>query len=523
MEPQSKIGVSLVSKSPKKSLIWGACRHHRLLQYEKGNPIVQARRGESLSPCTLCGLSLYDVISLIGREREDMELVYQRCCGIDIHKKVIVACLITQGTSGERHKEIRSFGTVTQQLLQLLDWLKAADCTHVAMESTGVYWKPIYNLLEGHFELLVVNAQHIKAVPGRKTDVRDAEWIADLLQHGLLRGSYIPSAPQRELRELTRYRTNLVEERARAVNRLQKTLEDTNLKLGDVATDIMGKSARAMLEALLAGQTDPTKLADLARGRLKAKRAQLEEALVGVLKPHHRFMLTEHLALIDTLDEAITRASQEIAQRLDPPPDPTTATAPTAEEHQEQAAESEAFQSAEEHPAQDTRSLSWAQAIVLLCSIPGISRRAAEGILAEIGLEMARFPTSRHLASWAGMCPGNHESAGKRLSGRTTKGSPWLRKLLVEAAHAAAHTKHTYLSALYRRIRARGGAKKAMIAVGHAILVICYHLLDQQISYEELGGNYFDERDRQATEKRLVRRLEQLGYQVALQPASQVA
>jgi transposase len=436
---------------------------------------------------------------------------------------VIVACLIVLAANGQRHKEIRTFRTVTGELLQLLDWLKAAECTHVAMESTGVYWKPIYNLLEGYFELLVVNAQHIKAVPGRKTDVRDAEWIADLFQHGLLRGSYIPSAPQRELRELTRYRTNLVEERARAVNRLQKTLEDTNLKLGDVATDIMGKSARAMLEALLAGQTDPAVLADLARGRLKAKRAQLEETLVGILKPHHRFMLTEHLALIDTLDEAITRASQEIEQRLDPPPDPSKEPAPLTASDQEQAAEPPVAQSADQNLTQDTSKLSWSQAIVLLCSIPGISRRAAEGILAEIGLEMSRFPTSRHLASWAGMCPGNHESAGKRLSGKTTKGSPWLRKLLVEAAHAAAHTKKTYLSALYQRIKARGGAKQAMIAVGHTILVICYHVLDRQVCYEELGGNYFDECDRRATQKRLVRRLEQLGYQVELQEVAQVA
>jgi transposase len=449
-----------------------------------------------------------------------MELVYQRCCGIDIHKKVIVACLIIVA-NGQRQKEIRTFRTVTSELLELLDWLKAARCTHVAMESTGVYWKPIYNLLEGQFELLVVNAQHIKAVPGRKTDVRDAEWIADLLQHGLLRGSYIPSAPQRELRELTRYRTSLVEERARAVNRLQKTLEDTNLKLGDVATDIMGKSARAMLEALLAGQTDPAKLADLARGRLKAKRAQLEEALVGILKPHHRFMLTEHLSLIDTLDEAIIRASQEIAQRLDPPPDPSRESVPQAAE--QHVAEPSPAQSTDQSHAPDASSLTWTRAIVLLCTIPGISRRAAEGILAEIGIDMSRFPTSGHLASWAGMCPGNHESAGKRLSGRTTKGSPWLRKLLVEAAHAAAHTKHTYLSAQYHRLAARRGKKKAMIAVGHSILVIIYQLLDQQVSYEELGGNFFDERDRKATEKRLVKRLEQLGYQVELQEVTQVA
>jgi len=300
--------------------------------------------------------------------------------------------------NGQRHKELRSFRTVTGELLQLLDWLKAAGCTHVAMESTGVYWKPIYNLLEGHFELLVVNAQHIKAVPGRKTDVRDAEWIADLLQHGLLRGSYIPAASQRELRDLTRYRTNLVQERARAVNRLQKTLEDTNIKLGDVATDIMGKSARAMREALLAGQSDPVRLAGLARGRLKAKRAQLEEALVGTIKPHHRFMLTEQLVLIDTLDEAIERVSQEIEQRLDPPPDPNRGSEQAQDEEQEHPTEPSAAERGVEVQAQDGGALSWAQAIVLLCSIPGISQRTAEGIVAEIGIEMARFPSSGHLA-----------------------------------------------------------------------------------------------------------------------------
>lgn len=475
----------------------------------------RARRGESCSPCAP-GDASENIF-----EREGMELVYRRCCGIDIHKKMIVACVITETESGQRHKEIRTFRTVTSDLLELLDWLKAAACTHVAMESTGVYWKPIYNILEGHFELLVVNAQHIKAVPGRKTDVRDAEWIADLLQHGLLRGSPIPPAPQRELRELTRYRVSLVQERARAVNRLQKTLEDTNLKLGDVATDIMGKSARTMLEALLAGETDPGKLADLARGRLKAKRDQLEEALVGAVKAHHRFMLREQLILIDTLDEAIERVSQEISQRLDPPPDPARRQEEPQARAEQETEISEAEASSE--PGVPEEPLSWKEAVVLLDSIPGINKRAAEGILAEIGIEMSRFPTAGHLASWAGMCPGSHESAGKRLSGKTRKGSPWLRKLLVEAAHAAAQSKNTSLSALYHRIKARGGGKPAMIAVGHAILGAIYHMLNRKLSDQESGGNYFDEHDRQAVEKRLVRRLEKLGYQVSLEPAAQVA
>lgn len=454
-----------------------------------------------------------------------MERVYQRCCGIDIHKKMIVACLITEAPNGQPQKELRTFRTVTSELLGLLDWLKAVGCTHVAMESTGVYWKPIYNILEGHFDLLVVNAQHIKAVPGKKTDVRDAEWIADLLQHGLLKGSSIPSAPQRELRELTRYRVSLVQERARAVNRLQKTLEDTNLKLGDVATDILGKSARAMVEMLLAGETDPAKLADLARGRLKAKRAHLEEALVGTVKPHHCFMLGEQLILIDTLDEAIERVSQEIAQRLDPPPDPAEGeTEPQGEESQMPGAPGSSGNPDEaSKPQPEEQPLSWKEAVALLDSIPGINQRAAEGILAEIGIDRSRFPTAGHLASWAGMCPGSNESAGKRLSGKTTKGSPWLRKLLVEAAHAAAHSKNTYLAALYHRIKARGGGKLAMIAVGHAILVAIYHMLDRNVTYQELGGNYFDEHDRMAVEKRLVRRLEKLGYQVSLEPATQVA
>jgi transposase len=329
---------------------------------------------------------------------------------------------------------------------------------------------------------LVVNAQHIKAVPGRKTDVREAEWLADLLQHGLLRGSCIPPSAQRELRDLTRYRTTVVAERARVVNRLQKTLEDTNLKLASVATNILGKSARAMLEALLAGETDPAILANLAQGRLRAKRQELQAALVGTLKPHHRFLIAEHLAQIDHLDEAIARVDQEIEAQLQTD----------------------------------------AEAVARLDPIPGISQRAAEGILAEIGTDMRRFPSAKHLASWAGMCPGNHQSAGKQLHGTTRKGSPWLRQLLLEAAHAAART-NTYLGAQYRRLAKRRGAKKALFAVAHSILVIIYYLLERKVSYHDLGANFFDERDRAAMQNRLVRRLEYLGFEVALQPSPAAA
>jgi transposase len=412
-----------------------------------------------------------------------MEVVYTHCCGLDVHKKTVVACLLTAESSQPRHKEIRTFSTMTADLLALGDWLKAAGCTVIAMESTGVFWKPIYNLLEGQFELLVVNAQHIKAVPGRKTDVRDAEWIADLLQHGLLKGSVIPSPEQREWRELTRFRTSLVEERARLVNRLQKVLEDTNLKLAAVATDLTGKSARAMLEALLAGETDPKVLADLARGRMREKRALLEQALVGRLRAHHRFLISELLAQIDYLDEAIARVSQEVAERMRP------------------------FEAKVNH----------------LDSVVGIHRRTAEVVLAELGPDLRRFPSDKHLTSWAGMCPGNHESGGKRLRGQTRQGNPALRRVLVEAAHAAAHTKHTYLSAQYHRLARRLGKKKALIAVAHSILVIIYHVLTEDVDYQELGGNYFDERDRQAVEKRLVRRLEQLGYHVTLETAPPAA
>jgi transposase len=412
-----------------------------------------------------------------------MNIVYERCAGLDVHKRSVTACANTPDAKGQRHKERESERSMTADVLRLRQWLKARGVTHVAMESTGVFWQPISQLLEGHFELLLVNAQHIKAVPGRKTDLKDAEWLADLLQHGLLRPSFVPSVAQRQVRELTRYRSSLIEERSRAISRLQKILEGTNIKLASVASDLMGVSARAMLEALLQGEVDPSILAELAGGRMRSKRDLLEQARPRHFTAHHRFLIKEQLAHIDGLDEHIATLSQEIAQRLRP------------------------------FEAQLTR----------LETIPGIKRRLAEVLRASIGADMSRFPSARHLASWAGMCPGNHERAGKRLSGRTRKGSPWLRSALVEAAHAAIHTKDCYLSAQYHRLVLRRGGKKATIAIGHTLLVIVYHVLADEKDYQELGGNYFDEWDRQAVRKRLVRREDALGYEVTLTPTEPVA
>jgi len=408
-----------------------------------------------------------------------MQVLYPCCCGLDIHKKFVVACVLRTAPDGKVQKETRTFSTMTGELLALGDWLRAEGCTHVAMESTSSYWRPVYNLLEGQFDLLVANAYHIKTVPGRKTDVKDAEWIADLLRHGLLRGSFIPAPEQRHLRDVTRYRTHLVEERARVTNRLQAVLEDANIKLASVVTDVRGVSARAILDALVAGESDPVLLAELARGRLRAKREQLAQAVVGRFAAHHAFMITEQLSHLDYLDEAMERLSTEIEQRL-----------------QEE----------------------WA-AVELLDSIPGISQRAAEIVVAELGVDLQRFPSAKHLASWAGMCPGNKESGGKRLSGKTRKGNIWLRQVLIEIAHVASKTKDTYLAAQYRRIAARRGKKRALIALGHTILVIIYHILTERKPYHELGGTYFDQRERAQVERRLVRRLERLGYNVSLQPA----
>jgi len=444
-----------------------------------------------------------------------MEVIYERCAGLDVHKKTVVVCRVESKGGVRQEQETRTFGTATAELLELADWLTEWRCTHVAMESTGEYWKPVHNLLEGQVEILLVNAAHIKAVPGRKTDVGDAEWIADLLRHGLLRGSFVPPRPQRELRDLTRQRSNLVRERASVTNRLQKVLEAANIKLASV-TKAGGVSAREMLEAMVAGESDPAVLAGMARGRLRAKRRQLEQALTGRMSAHHRFLLDSHLRHLDFLGEQIERYSAEIAARMeqldltsDRPADGPSSSTDGSEE-----ARSEEL----EGPQGGEGSLKAAEAVALLDTIPGIDRWQAEVILAEIGLDMGRFPTAAHLASWAGLAPGNNESAGKRYSGKTRPGNAALCTTLVLAANAAARSKNTYLAAQYNRLAARRGKKKAIVALAHSILVAVYYILSRREPYRDLGGNYFDERKRESVTNRLVRRLEKLGYAVALEP-----
>jgi transposase len=409
-----------------------------------------------------------------------MEILHTHCAGLDVHKKTVVACAITPKAKHGWQRETKTFGTMTADLLALSDWLQAHAITHVAMESTGEFWRPVFNILEGTFEVLVVNAQHIKAVPGRKTDVKDAEWIAELLQHGLLRGSFIPPESQRDLRDLTRHRSNFVRERATLINRVHKTLEGANIKLASVASDVMGVSGRAILEALLEGQSDPARMAELAQGKLRAKREQLAKALEGRVKPHHRFVLTELLCQIDSLEETISRFDAEIETYCRP----------------------------------------FEEAVERLDTIPGVGRQTAEIIVAEIGTDMTCFPSARHLCAWAGVAPGNDESAGKRRSGKTRKGDRALRSALVQAAHAASHTKNTYLGALYHRIAARRGKKRAIIAVAHAMLTSAYHMLVRKQNYQDLGSDYFDRRNPEATAKRLAKRIEKLGYRVKLQPES---
>jgi transposase len=443
-----------------------------------------------------------------------MDVIYTHCAGLDVHKKTVAVCSMTPGPKGEKWVEHRSFGTMTADLLALSDWLTSQQITHVAVESTGEFWKPLYNLLEGHVEILVVNAQHVKNVPGRKTDVKDAEWLADLLRHGLLRGSFIPPQAQRDLRDLTRQRTNLVQDRATVVNRLHKVLEWANIKLTSVATDVTGPSARAMLEAILHGQLDPPVLAELARGRLRNKRPELERALAGRVREHHRFLLAHHLAQIDFLDEQIAVFDVAIIQHVEQAGSPPTDQSPG--QHPETEADPAATASGDS-------SLDWPTAVALLDTIPGIGQRLAEQLLAEIGPDMSRFLTEAHLASWAKLAPGNNESAGKRYSGRTGHGNRWLRTSLVQAAHSAIRVKDTYLRSFYHRLAGRRGAKRAIVAVAHRILTAIYYMLIRREPFRELGATYLDERNKAKVVKGATRRLEQLGYRVTLEPGAVAA
>lgn len=449
-----------------------------------------------------------------------MEVLYPRCAGIDVHKKTVRVCSLIEQEHGKVAKEFRSYATTTADLFNLLDWLLELGCSHVALEGTGVYWKPIYNLFEGHLEVLVVNAQHIKAVPGRKTDTKDAEWIADLLRHGLLKASFIPSAPQRELRELTRYRVRLTEERTREVNRVQQTLESMNIKLGDVVSDVMGKASRMILRSIAQGESEPSQLASLAVGRVRASQSELEAALTGTISEHHRFLLREHLTQIEHLEAAVERITAEIARRFSPPDPPKDG---EGEAVQRGEGEREGNESCSSCLPTSKQGRSWEESVTLLCSIPGINERAARAILAEIGVNMQQFPSAAHLASWAGVCPGNHESAGKRLSGKTRKGDPWLCRLLLQAAHVVARQKQGYLATQYHRIAARRGKKRAGMAVAHSILVIIYHVLRDGVPYEEHGEAFFEEQDRERTAKRLIHQLERLGHQVSLHPLDQAS
>jgi len=407
-----------------------------------------------------------------------MEILHPRCAGLDVHKDTVVAAV--RCVSEPAHRETRTFGTTTKELLELSDWLSSHDCTHVAMEATGIYWKPIWHLLEGQFELVLANAQHIRNVPGRKTDVNDAMWIAELLAHGLIRGSFVPPAHVQELRDLTRTRKQLVREMSQHTLRIQKVLEDANIKVASVLSSVVGKSGRAMLEALIAGETAPEKLADLAQGTARKKRAELIEALRGHVTPHHRGMLKLHLQLIDALQSAMDEVDAAVGKALEP--------------IQARAAK--------------------------LTTMPGISDIASSVIVAEIGTDMSRFPTAGHLVSWARLCPRNDESAGKRRTTRISKGANWLKTTLVTAAWSAVRKKDSYLRAQFLRLKARRGAKKAIIAVAASMLTACYYMLRDDVAYQDLGAEHFDRRDKGKTIGRLVKRLRDLGCEVDLRPAA---
>src|SRR5262247_3412972 len=409
-----------------------------------------------------------------------MQQLFERVAGLDVHRQTVAVCVRVPGAGGERAQHIRTFGTTAADLVALRDWLEAHQVTQVAMESTGVYWKPVFYVLEEAMSCLLVNALHVQKVPGRKTDVQDCVWLAQLLEHGLLRGSFVPPPPLRELRDLTRYRKVLIQDRTREANRLHKVLEDAGIKLATVATDILGVSGRAMLEALVRGTTDPEVLAELARGKLRAKLAALRQALTGRFRPHHAFLVSQLLAHLDYVDETIATLSQRIEEVI----------APFADE------------------------------LARLDTIHGVARRTAEVLTAELGVDMTHFPTDRHLASWAGLCPGNNESAGKHKSGKTRRGNRWLRAALTEAALAAIRTPNSAFTARYRRVMRHRGHKKAVLAVAHAMLVTAYHLLARRTTYQELGADYFDRRHGERVTRRAVQLLERQGYRVMLERAA---
>jgi transposase len=460
-----------------------------------------------------------------------MDTLQRICAGLDVHKDTVVACVRWLDDRDRVHTEVRTFGTTTPDLLQLLDWLRQRQVPIVAMESTGVYWKPLFNLLEGAMEVLLVNPEHIKKVPGRKTDVKDCVWIAQLLQHGLLKASFVPERPIRDLHDLTRQRTQLTGEKASVANRIQKVLEDANLKLGSVASDVLGMSGRDMLRSIIAGQSDGVALANLARGRLRDKLPQLRKALTGCVTEHHRFLLRLHLDHLTHLETLIGQLDQRLHQEMEkgrppePPGEGDNVSASAALAAAASSARVVAPLGVPEPPAANrpapppggTRLPMWS-AVWLLTTIPGMNRRTAEVVLAEIGSDMGRFATSGQLASWGGLCPGNNESAGQRRSGRTVHGDRWLRSALVQAAWAASRTHKTYLAAQYRRLARRRGRKKALLAVAHTLLVMCYQVLKKGQPYRELGPEYFDQLEPERRTRQLVRQLESLGHKVTLEP-----
>ena len=406
-----------------------------------------------------------------------MQTLVECGCGLDVHQATVVACLLTVRKDGKVHKQMRTFDTTTRELVNLRTWLLAEGCTHAAMESTGVYWKPVYAVLEGAMEVVVANAQHVKKVPGRKTDVKDAEWLADLLCHGLLRSSFVPPKPIRELRDLVRYRRKLVQSQAAERNRLLKVLEDSNIKLASVASDVFGLSGRLMLRALIEGRATPQEMAVLAKGKLRKKIPELELALEGNLQEHHRFLLELQLQRLEAAEKDLATLEQRIQQKLEP----------------------------------------YATQLQLLDEIPGVDWTVAAVIIAELGVDMTVFQTVSQLVSWAGVCPGNNESAGKRKSSRITKGNVYLKAALVEAANAAAKAKGTYLRDKFYRLKARRGYKRALVAVAHKILAAVYHMLSQNVSYNELGDLYLDKLNKHHLTRNLVHRLERLGFEVTLQ------